>query len=108
MRALRRPMALVALVSFLVATGFAQGNSWDKVRYNGGTFQTKVSFKDWDNRLTVTSDTVTFTLKDGQPVEFPAKNITALSYGQKAQRRVGTKVDMSILQAPVDLVGRII
>lgn len=65
MQALRRPMALVAFVSFLFATSFAQGNSWDKVRYNGGTFQTKVDFKDWDNRLTVTSDTVTFALKDG-------------------------------------------
>lgn len=105
MQVLRCPMALVALVSFLFATSFAQGNSWDKVRYNGGTFQTKVDFKDWDNHLTVTSDTVTFRLKDGQTVEFPAKNITALSYGQEAHRRVGTMIALAILVAPVALFG---
>ena len=105
MRTLRRPIVLVTLISFLVATTFAQGNSWNKVRYNGGTFQTKVDFKDWDNRLTVTSDTVTFALKDGQTVEFPAKNITALSYGQEAHRRVGTMVALAILVAPVALFG---
>ncbi len=105
MQALRRPMALVALVSFLFATSFAQGNSWNKVRYNGGTFQTKVDFKDWDNRLTVTSDTVTFALKDGQTVEFPAKNITGLSYGQEAHRRVGTMIALGILVAPLALFG---
>lgn len=105
MQALRRPMALVALVSFLFATSFAQGNSWDKVRYNGGTFHTKVDPKDWNNRLTVTTDTVTFALKDGQTVEFPAKNITALSYGQEAHRRVGTMIALAILIAPVALFG---
>ena len=105
MHALRRPMALVALVSFLFATSFAQGNSWDKVRYNGGTLHTKVDPKDWDNRLTVTSDTVTFALKDGQIVEFPAKSITALSYGQEAHRRVGTMVALGILFAPLALFG---
>ena len=105
MRTLRRPIVLVTLVAFLVATTFAQGNSWDKVRYNGGTFQTKVDFKDWDNKLTVTSDTVTFVLKDGQTVEFPAKNITALSYGQEAHRRVGMMVALAILVAPVALFG---
>ena len=105
MQALRRPMALVALVSFLFATSFAQGNSWNKVRYNGGTLQAKVDPKDWDNRLTVTSDTVTFVLKDGQTVEFPARNITGLSYGQEAHRRVGTMVALGILFAPLALFG---
>ena len=83
----------------------AQGNSWDKVRYNGGTLQTKVDPKDWNNRLTVTSDLVTFELKDGQKLEIPAKKIAALSYGQEAHRRVGTMVALGVLVAPIALFG---
>lgn len=100
-----RRLTSLALVVLLVQTLFAQGNSWDKVRYNGGTLQTKVDPKDWDNKLTVTSDTVTLVLKDGQTVEFPAKNISALSYGQEAHRRVGTMVALGVLVAPLALFG---
>jgi hypothetical protein len=100
-----RTLISLALIALLVQTTFAQGNSWDRVRYNGGTLQTKVDPKDWDNRLTVTSDLVTLELKDGQKVEIPAKKITALSYGQEAHRRVGTMVALGVLVAPIALFG---
>jgi len=89
----------VALVSY------GQGNSFDKVRYNGGSVDSKVDPKDWNNHLTVTSDVITLALKDGKRVEIPAKSVTSLSYGQEAHRRVGTMVALAILVAPVALFG---
>jgi PEGA domain len=102
MRALR---TLIACILVYSTVAYAQGNSWDKVRYNGGTLQTKVDPKDWDNKLTVTSDLITFNLKDGQKVEVPTTDVTGLSYGQEAHRRVGTMIALGILVAPVALFG---
>src|SRR2546429_5146181 len=62
MNIIQRLLAVLLSVALLTA---AQGNSWDKVRYNGGTLQTKVDPKDWGNHLGVTSDFITLKLKDG-------------------------------------------
>jgi hypothetical protein len=102
MRVLR---SLVAVVLVYSTVAYAQGNSWKQVRYNGGTLQTKVDPHDWDNKLTVTSDLITFELKDGQKVEIPTKDVTSLSYGQEAHRRVGTMIALGILVAPIALFG---
>jgi len=69
-----RKLLAVFVCSALVL--HAQGNSWDNVRYNGGTLQTKVDPKDWDNRLTVTSDKITLQLKDKQTLEIPTPSVT--------------------------------
>lgn len=95
----------VVLLALATAVYASQGNSWNKVRYNGGTLQTKVSPKDWGNHLTVTSDSITLKLKDGQQVVIPAKSVTGLSYGQEAHRRVGTMIALGILVSPVALFG---
>jgi hypothetical protein len=97
--------SLIALTLIWSVNLYAQGNSWKDVRYNGGTLQTKVAPKDWGNHLTVTSDLITFQLKDGQKLEIPTKSVTGLSYGQEAHRRVGTMVALGILVAPVALFG---
>jgi len=102
MRTLYRVLAVVLSITTLA---YAQGNSWDRVRYNGGTLQTKVDPKDWNNHLTVTSETIAFKLKDGQAVEIPTRNVTGLSYGQEAHRRVGTMIALGILVAPLALFG---
>jgi hypothetical protein len=81
---------LIAAVFACSALAFAQDNSWDKVRYNGGSLSTKVDAKEWDNRLSVTSNAVYFQLKDGQKLEIPTKDVTRLSYGQEAHRRLST------------------
>ncbi len=96
---------LVAIILVYSTVAYAQGNSWSRVRYNGGTLQTKVDPHDWNNHLTVTTDLITFELKDGQKVEIPTKNVTALSYGQEAHRRVGTMIALGILVAPLALFG---
>ncbi len=101
-RQLWRCMAVVLSVSVAV---YAQGNSWSKVRYNGGTLQTKVDPDEWNNQLTVTSDTITLKLKDGQTVDIPCAKVSGLSYGQEAHRRVGTMIALGILVAPIALFG---
>ncbi len=70
----------------------AEGNTFTKVRYLGGSISTKVKSDDWDNKLTVTSDAITLMLKDGQSIGILPKLVTSLSYGQEAHRRVGTAV----------------
>ncbi len=102
MQILRRLLAIL-LCSAIVA--WAQGNSFDKVRYNGGSVDSKVDPKDWNNHLTVTSDLITLALKDGKKLEIPPKSVTSLSYGQEAHRRVGTMVALAILVAPIALFG---
>ena len=104
-RALRLVSALLALLVLAPHAAFAQGNSWDKVRYNGGTVETKVKPDEWDNNLTVTSDKILLTLKDGQAVAIDPTKVTSISYGQEAHRRVGTMVALGIIFAPAALFG---
>src|ERR1051326_4062783 len=104
MRLAARVLAFVLCMSVSLYT-FSEGNTWNRVRYNGGTFQTKVDPKDWGNHLTVTSDLITFKLKDGQQVEIPTKSVTGLSYGQEAHRRVGTMIALGVLITPLALFG---
>ncbi len=93
-------------VFLCVATlAYAQGNTFTKVRYNGGSVPSKVDPKDWDNKLTVTPDAITLELKDKQKVEILPKSVTSLSYGQEAHRRVGTMIALAVLVAPVALFG---
>lgn len=102
MQILRRLFALFLCSAVAV---WAQGNSFDKVRYNGGSVDSKVDPKDWHNQLTVTPDLITLALKDGKKVEIPPKSVISLSYGQEAHRRVGTMIALAILVAPVALFG---
>jgi hypothetical protein len=102
MQVARRLLAIL-LCSALIAA--AQGNTFNKVRYNGGTIPSKVDPKEWDNHLTVTSDLITFKLKDGKSLDIPPSKVTGLSYGEEAHRRVGTMVALAFLVAPVALFG---
>jgi PEGA domain len=96
---------IVALLLCSTLTLWAQGNSFDKIRYNGGSVDSKVDPKDWHNQLTVTPDMITLALKDGKKLEIPPKTVTSLSYGQEAHRRVGTMIALAILISPVALFG---
>ncbi len=98
----KKLLAFVLCVSSVV---YAQGNTFTKVRYNGGSVASHVDPKDWNNKLTVTSDAITLETKDNVKVSIPPKSVTSLSYGQEAHRRVGTMVALAILVAPVALFG---
>lgn len=102
---MRTSRILLALILCAAIVTYGQGNTFDKVRYNGGTIATKVSPKDWGNRLTVTSEGITLRLKDGQSVQIDPRSVTGLSYGQEAHRRVGTMVALGILLTPFALFG---
>src|ERR1700691_1275247 len=54
--AMRIQRRLLALVLCSTVAAWAQGNSFDKIRYNGGSVDSKVDPKDWHNQLTVSSD----------------------------------------------------
>jgi hypothetical protein len=101
---------LALLLSCLMAsTAFGQGNTFTKVRYNGGSAPSKVSPKDWGNKLTVSPDMIVLETKGEKKnwdrFEIPPKAVTSLSYGQEAHRRVGTMIALAVLVAPVALFG---
>ncbi len=96
---------LLAFFLCCATLAYAQGNTFTKVRYNGGSVASKVDPKDWNNKLTVTTDAIILETKDGVKVEIPSKSVISLSYGQEAHRRVGTMVALAILVAPVALFG---
>src|SRR5580693_3770351 len=97
--------SLAVLLCCTVLTSAQSSNVFTKVRYNGGSFPSKVDPKEWDNRLTVNPDMVVLEVKAPKKhwdrLEIPAKAITSLSYGQEAHRRVGTMIALAILVAPV-------
>ena len=96
---------LLAIWLGFALLAYAQGNSFNKIRYNGGTFQTSVKPKDWRNKLMVNSDVIRLVLKDGQVLDIDPARVTGLSYGQEAHRRVGTMVALGVLLAPLALFG---
>jgi hypothetical protein len=107
-----KQLLAVVLCSLMASTAFAaerSSNVFTKVRYNGGSVPSKVDPKDWGNKLTVTSDTITLELKGEKKhfdkFEIPSKSVTGLSYGQEAHRRVGTMIALAVLVAPVALFG---
>jgi hypothetical protein len=95
---------LTICLCFSLST-YGDGNTFDRVRYNGGSVPSKVDPKDWKNSLTVNSEAISLSFKDGQKLDIPPKSVTSLSYGQEAHRRVGTMIALAILVAPVALFG---
>ena len=102
MRHFHGALAVILCCSTLA---YAEGNTFTRVRYNGGSVASKVSPKDWDNTLTVAPDAITLLLKDKARVDIAPKSVTSLSYGQEAHRRVGTMIALAVLVAPVALFG---
>ncbi|HUM07213.1 MAG TPA: PEGA domain-containing protein [Terriglobales bacterium] len=96
--------SLAMFLSFSLLA-YGQGNTFTRVRYNGGSVASKVDPKDWNNKMIVTSDAITLEFKDGQKLVIAPKSVMSLSYGQEAHRRVGTMVALAILVAPVALFG---
>jgi hypothetical protein len=95
---------VVVFLCFSIGT-YGDGNTFDRVRYNGGSVASKVDPKDWHNTLVINSDAIAMSFKDGQKLSILPKSVTSLSYGQEAHRRVGTMIALAILVAPVALFG---
>jgi len=102
-----RKFVACVLVLAVVAPGplLADGNSWNKIRYAGGTVEAKVNPFDWNTTLTVTADAITVQMGPRQTLRLKPAQVTALSYGQEAHRRVGDMMAISVVATPLALFG---
>jgi hypothetical protein len=103
---MRRTIASILVVAMLAAQTLpAGGNSWNKVRYSGGTVPAKVNPYDWNTTLTVAPDTIVLVFGGRTTVRIRPDQVTALSYGQEAHRRVADMVALSFIVTPLALFG---
>ena len=81
-----RVLALLVCISL---AAYGQGNTFDRVRYNGGSVDSKVNPKEWHNTLVVTSDYIRLSLKDGKSVDIPAMPKDLQNYAKTARVIMG-------------------
>lgn len=101
----RKAVSWLMAVLMLVVPVLAEASTWTKVRYNGGPVETKVDPKDWNNEFSVTPESITMKLNDGQSVAISPRWVTELTYGQEARRHVALMTSLGILVAPLALFG---
>ncbi len=103
---MRPVVTWIALVSLMGTSCLeAAGNSWNKLRYSGGTVEAKVNPFDWNTTLTVTPDAITLVFSGRRTVGIKPTDVTGLSYGQEAHRRVADLVALSAVATPLVLFG---
>jgi hypothetical protein len=104
--AVTRRLLVSALAAATAAAQLrAEGNSWNKLRYSGGTVQAKVNSFDWNTTLTVKPDAIVLVFAGYVTVRMQPNQVTALSYGQEAHRRVADMVALSVIATPLALFG---
>jgi len=81
------------------------GNSWNKLRYAGGTVEAKVNDFDWNTTLTASPDAIVVVFAHRTTLRLTPGQVTALSYGQEAHRRVADMVALSFIVTPLALFG---
>jgi hypothetical protein len=99
---MRKGVAFLVIAAVAAADG---GNSWNKIRYSGGTVDAKVNPFDWNTTLTVTGDSIALQMGPRQSLRLKPAQVTALSYGQEAHRRVADMVALSVVATPLALFG---
>ena len=97
--------SLVALLAIAAVAAADSGNSWNKIRYSGGTVQAKVNPFDWNTTLTVEPDAIVLQMGPRASLRLKPSQVTALSYGQEAHRRVADMVALSLVATPLALFG---
>lgn len=106
MRPLSRRLFAVGLAGLLLGDAHAApANSWNKIRYQGGTVDAKVNPFDWNTTLTVRAAEVELLFAGRKRVLIPVADITSVSYGQKAYRRVADLAVLSVFATPGALFG---
>ena len=91
---LKRVLVLPVLAAYLAAGG---GNSWNKLRYSGGTVPAKVNPYDWNTTLTVAPGRIELVFAHRSTLRLASAQVTALSYGERAYRRVADMVALSVV-----------
>ena len=67
--------------------------------------QAKVDPYDWNTSLTITADRIVMVFGHRVTVSLKPGQVTALSYGQEAHRRVADMVALSVFFTPLALFG---
>jgi hypothetical protein len=96
---------LLTCVLILAMPAQADGNSWNKLRFRGGTVEAKVNPFDWNTTLTITPDAITLVFEYQTTLRLRPSQVAALSYGQEAHRRVADMVALSVVATPLALFG---
>jgi hypothetical protein len=103
---MRRTVAIcVILASTCVQAAGAPRNSWNKIRYRGGTVAAKVDDWDWNTTLTVKADEIVVVFAPRTTVRIKPSQVDSISYGVEAHRRVGDIVALSVVLGPFALFG---
>jgi hypothetical protein len=97
-------ICVVFAVSWVQAAA-APRNSWNKIRYRGGTIAAKVDSWDWDTTLTVNADAIVVFVAPRGTLRIKPDHLDSISYGQEAHRRVGDIVALSLAFGPFALFG---
>lgn len=97
-------LALAMLASqYLSAAGTA--NYWNRLRYSGGTVAAKVNPFDWNTSLKIAPGDIVLVMAYRKTVHIKPAEVTALSYGREAHRRVADMVALSFVFTPLALFG---
>jgi hypothetical protein len=103
---MRRIVAVIlALILALTEAVAAPRNSWNKIRYRGGTVRVRVDPWDWNTTLTVTPDSIVLLFSPPTTVRIKPSQVRSISYGQEAHRRVENIVALGVLVGPFALFG---
>jgi len=88
---MRTPFFYIFLTAALACGAGAAGNSWNKLRYRGGTVAVRVNPFDWNTTLTVREDEIVLQLGPRQTLKLKPAQIVGLSYGPEALKRVSAQ-----------------
>jgi hypothetical protein len=99
-----------AAISVILAIAWVQAiaaprNSWNKIRYRGGSIVAKVDSWDWDTTLTLNPDEIVVFVAPRNTLRIKLDHVDSISYGQEAHRRVGDVVALSLIFGPFALFG---
>ena len=100
---MKKSLALMLCLAIFSVTVAAQGNVF-KVRYAGGSIPSTVKPDDWNNSMTVNSETIQLKLRDGQEINIDPKDVKLLTHSRNASRRIGTYAALALV-SPFFLLG---
>ncbi len=103
---MRRTIAVMVVLALACSEAVAAPrNSWNKIRYRGGTVQVRVDPWDWNTTLAVKPDIIVLVFSPHTTVRIKPSQVRSISYGQEAHRRVEDIVALGVLIGPFALFG---
>jgi len=100
----RARAAILVVLFLLTSVADAADLSWNKIRYEAGTINVKVNPFDWNTTLRVLPAGIEMSFQGRMRVMIASRDITALSSGEAAYRRVNDLL-VNTSSRPVPLFG---